>query len=76
MKNEIRTTGDLRTMLANCVKAVAQGSMDIERAQTVHKLAKNITESLYSETKIAMFRHEVAQPCERFGDLPIGAPSD
>ena len=75
MKNEIKTTGDLRTLLANCAKAVAQGTMDIPRAEALHKLAKNITESLYSETKIAMFRHEVEQPCEKFGDLAIGSPS-
>lgn len=73
MKTEIKTTGDLRTLLAHAAKSVAQGSMDIQRAEALHKLAKNITESLYSETKIAMFRHEVEQPSEKFGDLPLGS---
>ncbi|HEY6018689.1 MAG TPA: hypothetical protein VIY48_02010 [Candidatus Paceibacterota bacterium] len=72
MKNEIKTTGDLRVLLANAAKAVMQGSMDIDRAVALHKLAKNISDSLYSETKIAMFRHEVEQPMEKFGDLKIG----
>ena len=76
MKSEIKTTGDLRTLLANAAKSVAQGAMDIQRAEALHKLAKNITESLYSETKIAMFRHEVEQPCERFGELALGNPDD
>jgi hypothetical protein len=74
VKSEIKTTGDLRTLLANAAKAVAQGSMEIQRAEALHKLAKNITESLYSETKIAMFRHEVEQPAEKFGDLALGSP--
>lgn len=73
---ELKTTGQLRTLLANSAKAVAQGTMDIGRAEALHKLAKNITESLYSETKIQMFRHEVEQPCEKFGELLLGDPTD
>lgn len=73
---EIKTTGQLRTMLANAVKSVAQGSMDIQRAEAMHKLAKNITESLYSETKIAMFLHEVEKPAAEMGALQLGDPSE
>jgi len=75
IQNEIKTTGHLRTLLANAAKAVAQGTMDIQRADALHKLAKNITESLYSETKIAMFRHEVDQAIEKFGELLLGDPN-
>ena len=75
IQNEIKTTGHLRTLLANAAKAVAQGTMDIQRADALHKLAKNITESLYSETKIAMFRHEVDQTVEKFGELSLGDPN-
>lgn len=70
---ELRTTGHLRTMLANAAKGVMQGDLDIDKAMALHKLAKNISDSLYSETKIAMFRHEVGQTIEKFGDLPIGS---
>ena len=75
MKNEgkdIKTTGQLRTMLANAAKGVLNGDLDIERASALHKLAKNITESLYSETKIAMFNNEVGNDVHKMGDLPIG----
>ena len=75
MNGEIKTTGDLREMLANAARDVVQGKMDIDRATALHKLAKNISDSLYSETKIAMFRHEVEQPIEKFGDLKIGGSS-
>ena len=76
MSNAIKTTGQLRTLLANAAKGVLNGDLDIERAQALHKLAKNITESLYSETKIAMFKHDIDQPMERLGELSLGDPSD
>ena len=73
-KYEVATTGQLRTLLSNAAKAVSQGDMDIQQALALHKLAKNISESLYSETKIAMFRASVAQPMEEFGALRLGDP--
>lgn len=69
---EIKTTGQLRQMLVNAAKGVLNGDMDLERALALHKLAKNISESLYSETKIAMFRNEVGESIAEFGKLPIG----
>lgn len=59
-------------MLANAAKGVLNGDLDIDKATALHKLAKNITESLYSETKIAMFSHEVGKTAHAMGDLPLG----
>ena len=73
---ELKTTGQLRTMLANAAKGVMQGQLDIERANALHKLAKNISDSLYSETKIAMFRREADLKLENFGEMLLGDPSD
>jgi hypothetical protein len=75
MKNEskeLKTTGQLRAMLANAAKGVLNGDLDIDRAMALHKLAKNISESLYSETKIAMFSHEVGKEVPKMGDLLLG----
>lgn len=75
MKNEskeLKTTGQLRAMLANAAKGVLNGDLDIERATALHRLAKNISESLYSETKIAMFSHEIGIDIPTLGDLPLG----
>jgi K+/H+ antiporter YhaU regulatory subunit KhtT len=69
---EIKTTGQLRQLLANAAKSVLDGSLDIEKAMTLHKLAKNISESLYSETKIAMFSNEIGKTIPAMGDLPLG----
>jgi hypothetical protein len=73
---ELKTTGQLRTMLANAAKGVMQGQLDIDKAVALHKLAKNISDSLYSETKIAMFRRETDQQLEAFGAMNIGDPTD
>jgi len=48
------------------------GELDIESATALHKLAKNISESLYSETKIAIFSHEIGTFIPKMGDLPLG----
>lgn len=70
--DDIKTTGQLREVLAKSIKWVLNGSLDLDKAMAMHKLAKNISESLYSETKIAMFRKEADQPMEKFGELPLG----
>lgn len=76
MKSErIETTGHLRTALANAAKGVLNGDMKVDDALALHKLAKNITESLYSETKIAMFLHEVGKEPKELGALKLGDPS-
>jgi K+/H+ antiporter YhaU regulatory subunit KhtT len=72
VNQEIKTTGQLRELLANAAKSVLDGSLDIEKAMTLHKLAKNISESLYSETKIAMFSNEIGKTIPAMGDLPLG----
>lgn len=77
MKNDaIKTTGQLRAVLANAVKGVINGDLDVERAIALHKLAKNISESLYSETKIAIFSHEVGNDIPKMGELHLGDPAD
>lgn len=70
--NEIKTTGQLRAMLANAAKGVLNGDLDIDRAIALHKIAKNISDSLYSETKIAMFSQEIGKDFPKMGDLKIG----
>lgn len=74
MSSEIRTTGQMRTMLAKAALRVLDGTLEIERASALHKLSKNITDSLYSETKIAMFQHSIDKTVHDMGDLPIGEP--
>jgi hypothetical protein len=71
-ERQIKTTGDLRELLANTIMGVANKEIPIAEAMAIHKLSKNIVESLYSETKIAIFHSEIKQDVESMGDLPIG----
>jgi hypothetical protein len=70
----MKTTGQLRAALAKAAEDVLCGKLDIEKATMLHKLSKNISESLYSETKIAMFRKDSGLKPERFGMLLLGDP--
>lgn len=78
MKNEnrIRTTGEMREMLVKAAQDVLTGELDIERASALHKLSKNIAESLYSETKIAIFSKENGSQVYEMGALPLGDQSN
>jgi len=73
---ELKSTGQLRSLLANAALSVIDGSLEIEKATMLHKLSKNISDSLYSETKIAMFRREASIAPTVFGQLPLGDPND
>jgi len=75
MKNvsKIKNTGQLRDILAKTIEDVISGNIEIDDANAVYKLSKNITDSLYSETKIRMFAHQIGDNLPRIGDLSIGS---
>lgn len=72
---DIKTTGQLRSVLARTIRDLINGDTTPVDATGVYKLAKTITDSLYSETKIAMFNRELERPLEQFGELEIGDPN-
>lgn len=67
----IKTTGDLRAVLAKAAEDVVSGKMEIEKAVALQKIARNITESLYSEVKIGIFKKESNEKVHELGSLPI-----
>lgn len=73
---DIKTTGQLRQLLANAIKGVMNGDLAVEDAIAVQKLSKSVTESLYSETKIAMFHHEIGQEVKQLGSLGLGSDEE
>lgn len=72
MGAEMKTTGDLRKALAKAAVDVLDGRISIEKAQTLHKLARNITDSLYSEAKIDALQKDLGREVAKFGAMPIG----
>ena len=76
MSEKIRTTGKLREILADTISGVISGEVEIDQASAVHKLAKNVSDSLYSETKIRMFEKEIGGTTEKMGDMCLGESID
>lgn len=68
----MKTTGELRTRLAEILDGVAVGKIEPTKAQYIAKLAAQINESFYSELKMARFRYEMRQSSIELGDVPIG----
>lgn len=48
----IKTTGDLRALIAKAIEDVRDGRISIEKAASIQKLAGRMNESLYSEAKL------------------------
>lgn len=76
MQKGIETTGQLRSLLAKAASDVLSGELDIEKASALHKLTKNITESLYCEVKTAVFQNDMGVTIGKLGSLGIGDPSE
>ena len=72
---KIKTTGQLREVLAKAILDVTSGTIGIQTAVAIHKLSKSVTDSLYSETRIAMFHADTGEKISKFGTLPIGDPN-
>jgi hypothetical protein len=75
-ENKLKTTGQLRTMLANAAQDVLANKLELDKANTVFKLAKSISDSLYSEAKIKLLNHQIGQEITNTGELYIGDPSE
>jgi len=68
----MKTTGDLRQFLADSIMAVKNGHMDSQKSRDVTKMAAQITESFYSEVKVAKTMKELGRSVKGLGELPIG----
>lgn len=68
---KVTTTGELREMLAKATTDVLSGELDISKALAVHKLAKEISQSLYEETKIAVMSNNIGNKVYSAGELPL-----
>lgn len=64
----------MRELLAKATQDVLAETLSVDKALAVHKLTKTITDSLYSETKIAMFEQSVSRAIVPMGEMKIGAP--
>ena len=71
MPNEIKTTGHLRETLTDAMLAVKSGTMDLDSARVLVKLAAQVNESIYSEVKAQTVRSDLADVA--MGELNLGS---
>lgn len=71
-KLNLQTTGKLRSFLVDKLPMIADGSLSVERAAQITKMAAQINESFYSEIKIAEVQKMLSGKVESLGCLKIG----
>lgn len=73
MANErrIKTTGDLRSALAETLIKVENGQIKPEDARMIHKLAHAINDSFFAESKIATLQIQLQQEPKHFGGMEL-----
>lgn len=69
---KIKTTGQLRDFLASMMVEVKTGTLDLDKARNITKLAGQINESMYAEVKVAKVRAEAGQIMPDLGSMQIG----
>lgn len=70
-KFDLETTGDVRRVLANTIKAVAHGDMKSPDALTVIKGCEQMNNSLYAEIKYMAMLVALGQQPASLGELPM-----
>ncbi len=68
---KIETTADLRKFLCASINSVANGTMDVEKARNITKLAGQVNESIYAEVKVQKTKIEMSLEADKFGELDI-----
>ena len=69
---KINTAGDLRSFLCSAINSVANGTMEINKAREITKLAGQVTESFYSEVKVARLEIDMEREVSKLGELSVG----
>ena len=60
-------------MLAATIMQVTAGDITLEKANTLHKLAKDVSDSLYTEAKTRLFLNEADEGLRSMGTLRLGS---
>ncbi len=70
--SKIVTSGDLREFLCGAINMVANGTLDVEKARNITKMAAQVTENLYAEAKITKLKIEMGAEVGKLGTLALG----
>jgi hypothetical protein len=72
MNGKIQTTGEMRNFLSEMMIGVKNGTLDLDKASRITKLAGQINESFYAEIKVAKIRAEAGENMPKFGQMTVG----
>jgi len=73
MNKKIKTTGELRDFLSTLMLDVKNGTLELDKANRITKLAGQINENFYAEIKVSKVLLEAGAAVNKFGELPIGS---
>jgi len=73
MNEKIKTTGELREFLSALLLDVKNGTLELDKASRITKLAGQINENFYAEIKVSKVLLEAGSAVNKFGELPIGS---
>lgn len=69
LKEVIRTSGDLRRVLAQTIVDIKDGSLSIDKGLAIASISKEITSSLQAEINVAKVRVAMLQTGKSLGEL-------
>ena len=76
MATKINTTGKVRNFLADTLESIQNGTIEVEKAHAIVKMANQIHQSLQAEAKIMKIRADAGQAVGKLGHMEVGESSD
>lgn len=71
MKNSISSAGELRAFLCDAMVDVRAGTLEVDKASVIQKLAAQVNENMYAEAKVAKMRADAGEALPRLGELTL-----
>lgn len=69
---KIVTSGDLRSFLLDVMVGVRDGTVEVQKASVITKLAQQTTENMYAELKARKMALDAGQTADNVGGLVLG----
>ena len=69
---KIENIGQLRQFLCSSINSVANGTLELNKAKEITKLASKVNEAYFAEVKVAKMQQEMGAEASKLGSLPIG----
>jgi hypothetical protein len=71
VKSSIKNSGDLRAFLCNAMVDVRNGTLEVDKASVIQKLATQVNENMYAEVKVSKMLADAERGHYVLGQLPL-----